>query len=322
MSSVVFQREKTVFLRVICFCALCMAGCSALTEKRVVTPVCPPGMETVEVLSSQKEGVLSISELPPSEPDTADRLVPGDFIAIQVYREVNLSIELNIPLSGEVNYPMVGTVQLAGKTVKEIEADVKSRLEEQLLTSAQVTVVIKSRNKRSAYILGSVEKPGEYEILFGKSLSLLQAVSKAGGFSKDADRDKMLLMRDNGGKRTAYTIAYSEIMKKGGLEKDVSLKDGDILVVPERARIYVLGKVNGPGGFVIPLGEEMTLTKAISLANGFDPIAAQNRTRVVRNLPDGTTQIFRVNVGSIFDGTLRDPVILPGDTIFVPESIF
>jgi len=308
--------------RLVSVCVLLIAGCSALTWKKVMKPDSPPGMETVEVLGSQEEPVKSISELPPNDPETTDKLMAGDFVAIQVYKQPTLSMELSIPLSGEVNYPVIGTVQLAGRTIKQIEADVKSRLEEKKLINARVTVLVKSYNQRCAFVLGSIHKPGEYEIPFGKTLSLLQAVSKAGGFEENADRDKMLLMRDNAGKRAAYSIAYHEIVKKGGLDKDVLLKDGDILLVPERAKVYVLGKVKEPGGFNLSVNERMTLTKAISLAKGFDPIGSPSKTTVIRNLPDGTTHIFRINVYSIFDGTLRDPTILPGDTIFVPESIF
>jgi polysaccharide export outer membrane protein len=278
-------------------------------------------METFDMPGSEEEAVLTASSLPPDEPELHDRLVPGDLIAIQVYEEPGLSLELIIPLGGEVSYPEIGNVQLVGRTIKEVETDIRARLEDKL-TSPQVTVLLKGRNKRSAYVLGSVRNPGSYEIPFGKSLTVLQALSEAGGFTESADRDCILLMRNEGDKQATYRIAYSELVKKTGQGKDVNLKDGDILAIPELAKVYVLGKVNAPGGFVVPAEEKFTLTKAISLAKGYSPVAAQNRTTIIRSLPDGTTRIFRINVNDIFSGSLRDPVILPGDVVFVPESVF
>ncbi len=309
-------------LRIAVLCALLLGGCAAATENTVANPQTPTGMETIELPGAQEESSTPASSLPPEEPQLADRLAPGDFVAIQVYDQPNLSLELRIPMSGVVSYPVIGKVQLVGKTIEEVETDVKSRLEQKILNSAQVTLLVKSYNKRCAYVLGNVEKPGSFEIAFGKSLSLLQAISMAGGFSKDADKDSVLLMRDNGTKRVAYRIACSEIVKKGSLEKDIKLKDGDVLIVQERGKVYVLGKVNSPGGFTAPADEKMTLTKAITLARGFSSVASQSRTTVIRTLPDGTTRIFRINVGEIFNGKLRDPIVQPGDIVFVPESFF
>ena len=308
--------------RLAVLCAALLAGCSALSSNTVVTPDTPEGMETIELPGGQEESSTPTSTLPPDEPEISNKLAPGDLIAIQVYDQPTLSLELRIPLSGEVSYPVIGRVRLAGRTIEEVEADVKSRLEEKILNCAQVTVLVKSYNERSLYVLGNVKKPGSYSIPFGKTLTLLQAVSKAGGFSEGADRDGILLMREAGGKRAAYRIAYSEIVKKGSIEKDVKLKDGDVLIVQERGKVYVLGNVNAPGGFAPPASGKLTLTKVISLAKGFNPLAAQSRTTVIRSLSDGTTRIFRINVGHIFSGALRDPVVQPGDIVFVPESFF
>lgn len=311
-----------ITLRIMILCMLGVAGCGSLSRTETLKPEAPVGMETIEVPGAEEESSTPISSVPPEAPKPASKLMPGDLIAIQVYDQPGLTMELRVPLSGELSYPVIGKVVLAGRTVEEIEAEVKSRLEKEILNSAQVTVLLKSVNKRSVYVLGSVKSPGAYEIPFGKSLSVLQAVSKAGGFGGDADKDNMLLVRSSKGKRRAYRIAYSDIVGKGNLERDAKLADGDVLIIQEQGRVYVLGRVNAPGGFTIPANEKMTLTKAISLAKGFDPLAAQGRTTVIRALPDGTTRIFRINVGQIFDGALRDPVIVPGDIVFIPESFF
>jgi polysaccharide export outer membrane protein len=302
--------------------AFLAAGCSALSDTTVVRPDPPAGMETIDIPGSTEESVTESGTLPPGQPDRISKLVPGDLVTIQVYGQPDLSLETRIPVSGDVNYPVIGKVQLAGKLTGEVEADMKTRLEEKLLNCAQVTVLVKEYNTRCVYVLGSVSTPGSYDIAFGRSLSLLQAVSKAGGYKDDADRDNMLLVRETDGKRTAYRLAYTEIVKKGRVEKDVGLQDGDILIVQERGKVYVLGEVNAPGGFTVPSGEKFTLTKALSLAKWFSSLASPSRTTVVRTLADGTTRIFRINVGSILSGQLSDPTMLPGDIVFVPESMF
>jgi polysaccharide export outer membrane protein len=314
-----------MILRLLALVLILAAGCRSTSTDTVFKPELPEGMEIIEVPGSEEVSRTPASTLPPEEPEASDKLVPGDYIVIQVYDQPTLSLQLGIPMSGVVNYPVIGKVQLAERTIGEVEEDIKSRLEEKMLNCAQVTVIVKYYNRRSVYVLGNVNEPGSFAIPFGKPLTLLQAVSMAQGFSDNADKDNIILMRSSGGsekKRTAYKIAYSDIVKKGNLEKDVKLKDGDIVIVQERGKVYVLGKVKEPGGFTVPADEKMTLTKAISLAKGFDPLASQSRTTVIRTLPDGTTRIFRINAGEVFKGTLRDPVVLPGDIIFVPESFF
>jgi protein involved in polysaccharide export with SLBB domain len=213
-------------------------------------------------------------------------------------------------------------LKLGGKTALEVEKDVKARLEKNMLPDAQVTVIVKEYNKQSVFVLGNVEKPGSFDIQFGKSLTFLQAVSKAGGFSSNADRDSMLLIRETKGKREAYKIAYSDIVEEGKVENDIKLADGDILIIREQKKVYVLGRVNAPGGFSFPAEGKLTLSKVISLARGFHNLAASNRTSVIRSMPDGTTRIYRVNVDSIFKGDISDIELAPGDIVFVPETLF
>jgi polysaccharide export outer membrane protein len=299
-------------------------GCSALSHNKVVSPAAPAGMETIDIPAAQQDdGSSQLSTLPPDDSESLNKLVPGDVITIQVYDQPLLSMEVRITRTGEITYPIIGRLKLLDRTVEEIETDIKKGLEEHFLKSAQVTVLVKEHRKRSVFVLGNVNKPGSYDIIFGKSLTLLQAVSLAGGFSADADKEKMLLIRENAaGERSSYRIAYSDIVERGNIDNDVKLRDGDILIVEERGKVYVLGRVQSPGGYTVPAGEKMTLTKIISLAGGFDALAAQSRTTIMRSLPEGKIRILRINVGEVFNGSLCDPVMLPGDIVFVPESLF
>ena len=304
------------------FCAFFLCGCGAFkSEARTVTPLAPQGMQTVEQMAAQPDSPPPDLALP-EEPQVDNKLVPGDRISIQVYDQPSLSMELYIPMSGQVSYPMIGSVQLAGRTVEEVEADLKSRLQQHVLRQADVTVLVKEYNKRMVHLLGMVKTPGAFEIQFGKRMTFLQALTLGGGFESDADKDNVLLVREAGGKRTAYRLAYRGLLKEDGLKKDVGLQDGDIIIVPERGKAYVLGKVNSPGSFSVPSDHKITLTKIISLAGGFAPLASQGRTTLIRTPSDGNTRIFQVNVTEIFNGTLADPVVLPNDVIFVPESFF
>jgi len=301
---------------------LLVAGCASTNSETILNPDPPTGMETIELPGAQEISGENISILPPDEPESAGKLVCGDQITIQVYDQPSLSMELRIPQSGKISYPVIGELQIAGKTIGEIEADLKKRLEAQILNNAQVTVLVKSYIKRSVFVLGSIKKPGSFEIPFGKNLSMLQAISMAGGFSTDADKESILLLREYSGKRQVFQISYSEIIGKTGSEKTVNLSDGDVLIIKEQGKVYVLGRVNAPGGFSLLADKKMTLTKVISLAKGFDALAAQGRTTVIRSLSDGTTRIFRIDVGQIFSGKLCDPIMLPGDMVYVPESFF
>lgn len=174
--------------------------------------------------------------------------------------------------------------------------------------------------KQELFIFGSVRNPGGFPLSDGGRLRVDEALSLAGGFSETADRDGVILIRRTPQGAQTYGIPTDDLARA-----EVEVTANDTIVVPDRAirRVFVLGAVGRQGG--IPLDEsDLTVTKVLALAGGTARVAATNSTRLIRRGPDGQKRVYTVPVATIIErGEIeRDPVVLPGDIIFVPEGFF
>jgi polysaccharide export outer membrane protein len=252
------------------------------------------------------------------------RFLPGDLIEISVFQYPDLHMKVRVPRDLQLNYPMIGMLDLTGMVVKDLEMTLRTRLEEKFIPRAQVSVLPIEFAPRPVYITGNVKNGGAFAIPPMGTLSLLQLVSLAGGFTEDADRGGILLIREREpGSRSTYRISYPSIERKGKLNLDVYLLPGDRLLVPTQQRVYVLGSVNHPGGFSLS-AEGLTASKAIALAQGFTRLAAPNSTVVIREKKDGSKTTFKVPLSSILElgNEELDLNLQPGDVVYVPESLF
>lgn len=174
--------------------------------------------------------------------------------------------------------------------------------------------------KRELFIFGSVRVPGGYQLADRSRLGVDEALALAGGFQESADVEGILLVRRTSEGSQTYRLPSDPLARTG-----VLVTAGDTIIVPGRSvrRVYVLGAVGTQGG--IPLDErDLTVTKVLALAGGLSRIAAANSVRLIRRGPDGTKRVYSVPVADIIaSGDLsRDPVLLPGDIIWVPEGFF
>jgi polysaccharide export outer membrane protein len=146
----------------------------------------------------------------------------------------------------------------------------------------------------------------------------------SGGFTEDADRSNILLIREREpGNRKPYRLSFAAIERKGNLSLDIYLLPGDRVLVPTQQQVFVLGSVNHPGGYSIST-EGLTVSKAIALAQGFTRLAAPNSTVVIRERKDGSKTTFKVPLSSILElgNEELDLDLQPGDVVYVPESLF
>lgn len=174
--------------------------------------------------------------------------------------------------------------------------------------------------KQELFIFGSVRNPGGFPLSDGGRLRIDEALSLAGGFSETADRDGVLLIRRTPQGAQTYGLPADPLARA-----DVEVTANDTIVVPDRSirRVFVLGAVGRQGG--IGLDEsDLTVTKVLALAGGTARVAATNSTRLIRRGADGQKRVYTVPVATIIEtGDVdRDPVVLPGDIIFVPEGFF
>jgi len=242
---------------------------------------------------------------------------PGDELKFTVLGQAELTFEAKVPADGAFQYPLIGKVALAGRTPDEVRIDIKERLDKDYLVSADVSVLVKEYSKRFVYVLGAVAKPLVCEVPGDRFITLLQAITQAGGFSEDAAKHGLMIFR------LGAAIPFSVVPLQEGRGRDPALMPDDVVLVPSREKVYVLGQVGHPGGFVADADRGLTASKAISLAGGFTRIANDANVRLLRRGKDGVRRTFVLDLTGVVSGRPQDDVPLQsGDLLFVPESVF
>jgi polysaccharide export outer membrane protein len=157
------------------------------------------------------------------------RVGPEDMLEISVWREEGLKKEVLVRPDGGMSYPLIGDVQAAGKTVLEIRQEIARRLE-RFIPDPAVSVAILKVGSQRIYVIGRVNKPGEYPI--GRYVDVLQALSLAGGLTPFADRNDIRVMRREGDRQVVLPFEYGRVVRGEKLEQNVQLRGGDVVVVP------------------------------------------------------------------------------------------
>ena len=163
---------------------------------------------------------------------TADsyRLNPGDVIEISVWKEPELQREVLLLPDGNIAFPLVGTVQAAGRTPDEIQAEVEERLT-RFFPEPVVTVSILRVAGNKLYVTGQVNQPGQFTV--DQPVDVLQAIALAGGLTAFADEDDIyVLRRDQDGSQSAIAFDYDDVTDGSDLSSNIVLQQGDVVVVP------------------------------------------------------------------------------------------
>ena len=157
------------------------------------------------------------------------QLGPEDAIEISVWKEPDLTKQISISPDGKISYPLIGEVQVAGKTVKQVRDEISKRLEK-FVTDAQVTVILLKTQYYKIYVVGKVNKPGEF--LVGRPANVMQALAMAGGLTPFASPSKIVVLRRVSGIEQTLPFDYKSVSRGDFLEQNVTLLPGDVVVVP------------------------------------------------------------------------------------------
>jgi polysaccharide biosynthesis/export protein len=156
-------------------------------------------------------------------------LGPEDALEISVWKEPDLTKQLVVRPDGKITYPLIGEVQAAGKTVKQLKAEILKLLEK-YVTDAHVTVILLKAQNYKIYVTGKITKPGEF--ITGKPVNVMQAISMAGGLTPFASPGSIMVLRSLGGKEEVFPFNYKDVSKGQFLEQNRTLLPGDVVVVP------------------------------------------------------------------------------------------
>ena len=198
----------------------CVGGPSAPAAK-AVTP------------QSQAEEAAIATAIQQIESKKSDYTISNaDLINVSVLGEKDMDRQVRVSQSGTITYPLIGSVKVGGLSTSQAEAEIASKLND-YLRGAQVTVFIKEYGNKKVFVFGHVNKPGAIEIPTEAKLTVLEAISQAGGFSPLAAPDRTRVVRLLNGVSQSFTIEVSAITKKGEKEKDIALEPNDIVFIPE-----------------------------------------------------------------------------------------
>ena len=160
------------------------------------------------------------------------RLSPNDVVRVRVFQEDDLATELRLGRDGSATFPLLGIINLGGKTVDEAAASIREALGKDYLVNPQVTLTVVEYAKRRFTVLGQVQKPGSYELPGEESVTLLQAIAMAGGFSRLAVQGKVTITRVLGGKKTFMVDIRSATSDPG--TRPFEILPDDTITVAER----------------------------------------------------------------------------------------
>jgi len=158
------------------------------------------------------------------------KIKPGDIIDINVWKEEGMVQEVLVRPDGGISFPLVGDVTVQKMSLVEVELLIKQKLSK-YLSDPVVTVSAKQLLGNKIYVIGQINKPGEYVV--NREVDVMQVLSMAGGMTPFAAvNDIIILRRDIAGKQRSIKFEYGEIEDGDGLEQNIVMQAGDVVVVP------------------------------------------------------------------------------------------
>lgn len=154
---------------------------------------------------------------------------PGDVLEISVWKDDSLSRKIIVPPDGIISFPLIGDINIHSMTVKNLRKKV-TQLLSAYIPDATVTVILQEMNSLNAYVIGKVNKPGQYAITL--DTTIMQLLANAGGLNPYAAESKIHILRRQNNINVKIGFNYSEILKGINLDQNIVIKRGDVLVVP------------------------------------------------------------------------------------------
>ena len=204
MSSYVQEMFRSIGLRILILVMLAIGGLPHGSDALGASPVTP-------------------------DVDPGYRLGAEDVMLISVWKDEQLTREIVVRPDGMFSFPLVGDIQAEDRTVEDIRLDLVKRLSK-YIPNANVSVAVTKVLSYKIYVVGRVNKPGEY--LIGHYTDVLQALSLAGGLTPFAAENDIKIVRRIKGRQQTFPFRYGDVRRGNDLEQNILLQRGDVVMVP------------------------------------------------------------------------------------------
>ena len=183
------------------------------------------------LLAACRSGGSGARQSTSAGPDEDTTLGAGDIFDVRVYGEEDLSSKYRVAQDGTIDFPLIGRLEVSGREPTEVADLLAEQLRERdILRSPQVSVLVEEYNSKRISVMGAVARSGTFPMRSG--MTVVQAISLAGGFTPLASRNSTVITRRVSGELRRFQVDVDDVTR--GEAEDVLLRAGDIVYVPER----------------------------------------------------------------------------------------
>jgi polysaccharide export outer membrane protein len=213
--------------------AMATADQSASTQKLILVAGPPPAANP----GGMRHGVEGAEKS--SLTVTPDYIMgPEDVLEITVWKNADLSKQVQVRPDGRISLPLIGDVSAVGRTAAQLTEEISARLKS-YMENPTVSILVREVNSYQIYVLGEVNAPGKYPLK--SKTTLLQAITIAHGFTQVAARNKIVVFRfgKDGEGLNKIKASYDDIVLRDGSDQNIELKPGDQIVVPSETMVVL-----------------------------------------------------------------------------------
>jgi polysaccharide export outer membrane protein len=270
------------------------------------------------------------------------RIGTEDLLEIAVFEVPELSRTVRVSGSGEVSLPLLGALQVAGMTTREMEGDLTTRLKGTYLRDPQVSVFVKEFKSDPVSVVGAVKLPGLYQIQGQKSL--IELLAMAQGFSEGPIRQPGRTIIVTRNPKTQWRVAgngatgessgldgveggesievpIKELIQSGEAKWNVPINPGDVIKVVPAGTFYVAGDVNRPGGFPLKDFDQVSVIQALAMAGGPLRTSDLRHSVIIRRDEAGNRVEQEIDLRRSRKGEDAEVALGENDILFVPGSV-
>jgi polysaccharide export outer membrane protein len=198
-------------------------------------PAVLPSVHAADEAPARAEPTPEAPRPTPREEQAADYLLqPLDLLGFEVFQEADLKQDVRISKEGTITLPLIGVLEVKGLTVRAAADVIRQRYQAKYLRNPQVSLLVKEYTQRTVSVIGSVTTPGTVKFQPEQPLSLIEALSSVGGFTRLADKRKVKLTRTNPDGTAVTHVIDVEALLSGSKTEEWPLQPRDVIFVPER----------------------------------------------------------------------------------------